>query len=152
MKILIAGIPGTGKTTFGDFLAGQKGYTHIDMEEDHRTNKILENRDNFISTFFSEGSNIVVTWGFSPDQETIDIINYLAQQEFLVFWFDGNRDSSRKETLKRSEFDEETLQLQLKSLDEWNVPEKINAKIINVFDTNGNFRNQSDIAKEIGVI
>jgi len=150
--ILIAGIPGTGKTTTGNFLAEKYGYIHIDMEEDYRTSKILENPEIFINKLFSGNSNIVVTWGFSPDQETIDVVNKLMEYGFGIFWFTGDRQIARGQTVKRGDYDEKVLQTQMVALNEWNVPKKINARIINVFNEQGNFKNKTDIAKEIGVI
>jgi len=147
--ILIAGIPGTGKTTFGNFLEKNYGYVHVDMEENHNTSEMLNDTDVFIKKYFSGNKNVVVTWGFSPDQETIDIVNKLRTFGFKIFWFDGNRDSAHKATMNRAGFDEKVLQQQMNSLTEWNIPEKTNAKIVNVFDEKGNFRDLAEIAGEL---
>lgn len=40
-RILISGIPGTGKTTLGNFLGDTYGYQHIDMEKHRRTSRII---------------------------------------------------------------------------------------------------------------
>src|SRR3989344_2387558 len=146
--ILIAGIPGTGKTTFGNFLEKNYGYVHVDMEENHRTSEILTDTEVFIKEHFSGNKDIVATWGFSPDQETIDVVNKLRTFGFKIFWFDGNRDSAHKATMNRAGFDEKVLQQQMNSLTEWNIPEKTNAKIVNVFDEKGNFRDLAEIAGE----
>lgn len=37
----------------------------------------------------------------------------------------------------------------MNALEAWGVPKKIKAKVINVFDADGNFRSLLDIAKEI---
>lgn len=147
--ILIAGIPGTGKTTLGNFLEKNYKYVHVDMEENHRTSEILADTDVFIQKHFSGGKDIVVTWGFSPDQETIDVVNKLHTFGFKIFWFDGNHDSARKATTDRVGFDEQVLQKQMNSLIEWNIPKKIKAKVINVFGENGNFRDLAEIANEL---
>jgi len=150
--LFIAGIPGTGKTTIGDFLAEKYKYIHINMEKDHRASKIMENYDKFITDFFSGTSNIVITWGFSPDQETTDIINQLRKYGFGIFWFDGNHISARKATMNRIDFDEEVLSRQMHLLDVWDAPKEIMAKTINVFNKDGNFRNLKDIVREIEAI
>jgi len=150
--ILIAGIPGTGKTTFGNFLEKNYGYVHVDMEENHNTSEMLNDTDVFIKKYFSGNKNVVVTWGFSPDQETIDIVNKLRTFGFKIFWFDGNRDFARKATMQRKDFDEQVLNKQMSSLDDWSIPEKIRAKIVDVFDLSGNFKNSEDIVKEISAV
>ena len=150
--ILIAGIPGTGKTTFGNFLEKNYGYVHVDMEENHNTSEMLNDTDVFIKKYFSGNKNVVVTWGFSPDQETIDIVNKLRTFGFKIFWFDGKRDFARKATMQRKDFDEQVLNKQMSSLDDWSIPEKIRAKIVDVFDLSGNFKNSEDIVKEISAV
>lgn len=147
--ILIAGIPGTGKTTIGNFLEKSYGYLHVDMEENHRTSEILADIDAFTKKHFSGNKDVVVTWGFSPDQDTIDVVNKLCTFGFKIFWFDGNRDSAHKATMNRAGFDEKVLQQQMNYLAEWDIPKKIKAKIIDVFNDKGNFRDLADITNEL---
>lgn len=150
--ILIAGIPGTGKTTMGDLLADRYGYKHINMEEDHRTSTILENFDDFCEKNLEKPENLVLTWGFSPDKETIDVVNKLRERGFRVFWFDGDRKVARQATMRRSDFDLNVLQVQMQALDAWQVPEKIGAKVVDVFGPEGNFRAGEEVAREMGVL
>ncbi len=151
--LFIAGIPGVGKTTIGNFLEQKYGYIHIDMERKNRNvSKIMNDHEKFISTFFSDDSHIVVTWGFSPDQRTIDFIKKLQKYGFDVFWFTGSQNSTRKACMSRPDFDEANLQRQMKLLDEWDIPSKINVNIVNVFDAKGSFKDVIYIAKEIGAI
>lgn len=148
--LIIAGIPGTGKTTFGNFLE-TKGYLHLDMEEGHRTSKILDDPEGFIKTNLPSDKNAVLTWGFSPDQETIDLVNQLRDFGFRVFWFDGDRKLARQASLNRPDFSEEVLRQQMEALNAWNVPPKISAAVVNVFDATG-FRRSLAIAEEVGAI
>ncbi|MDP1693911.1 MAG: hypothetical protein Q8L34_00025 [Candidatus Woesearchaeota archaeon] len=150
--ILIAGIPGVGKTTIGNFLESKYKYKHFDMEKYHRTSRIIKNVDKFIVKYFEKNKDIVITWGFSPDQKTIDVVNLLHKYGFKIFWFDGNRNSAGRATMQRKTFDEIVLKKQMQALDKWNVPKKINAKIINVFDKKGNFRGITKITKDIDAI
>lgn len=123
------------------------------MEKHHRTSRIIREPEKFFTRYFSGNRNIVITWGFSPDKETIDIVNDLLKKHgFEVFWFYGNEDLARKATLKRKGFDEAILQKQMNALKQWNVPDKIQAQMIDVFDKKGNFKEINEIAKEIGAI
>ncbi|HIH25408.1 hypothetical protein J4476_01635 [Candidatus Woesearchaeota archaeon] len=150
--ILIAGIPGVGKTSIGNFLESKYEYKHFDMEKYSRTSKIIKNADNFIAKNFKNNKHIIITWGFSPDKKTINVVNYLNKYGFRTFWFDGNKNSARRITMQRKTFDNRILKKQMSALDKWNVPKDINAKIINVFDKKGNFRKIMNIAKEIKAI
>jgi hypothetical protein len=108
--------------------------------------------DKFIGEYFKKNKDIVITWGFSPDKKTIDAVNILHKYGFKIFWFSGNRNSARRATMQRKTFNEIVLKKQIQALNKWGVPKKINAKIINVFDKKGNFREIIKIAKDIDVI
>lgn len=149
--ILIAGIPGVGKTAMGDFLESRH-YLHIDMEKYHRTRRVLDDTEAFILRYFPKDRNIVLTWGFSPDEKTIKVINRLHDYGFRIYWFEGNSRSARKAAMKRKGFDEAVLKKQMDSLSVWNVPRNIHAKRIGVFDKKGEFRKLSDIARRIRAI
>ncbi|PIQ91743.1 MAG: hypothetical protein COV70_02105 [Parcubacteria group bacterium CG11_big_fil_rev_8_21_14_0_20_39_22] len=120
------------------------------MEENPRTSKILESPEKFIEKHFSQSKDIIATWGFSPDKETMNIVKMIDRYGFDIFWFDGDRGLARKATMQRADFDESVLNKQMRSLDVWNVPEKIGAKIVNVFNKDGSFRNSESLAQEIG--
>lgn len=152
MRILISGIPGSGKTTLGDFLARDYGFVHIDMEEQGRGSAIVENSDAFIYELHAHAKPVVMTWGFAPDEETISVIRLLASQGFLVFWFDGDLNAARAACIRRGGFDEQVLQRQLQLIEQWDIARRIGATVINVFDAKGAHRNPEEIALEIGVI
>ncbi|MEK6955995.1 MAG: hypothetical protein AABW52_05020 [Nanoarchaeota archaeon] len=109
--ILVSGIPGVGKTTIGNFLESKYRYKHIDMEKYHRTSVISKNLDKFVAKHFKENNNIIITWGFSPDKKTINIVNFLNKYGFKIFWFDGNRESAKIATMQRKTFDNKILDL-----------------------------------------
>jgi shikimate kinase len=61
--LLVAGIPGTGKTCIGKHLAAQYGFQHVDMEADGVLASFLQNRTAFLGAL---ALNTVVTWGSTP--------------------------------------------------------------------------------------
>jgi hypothetical protein len=67
MMLLITGIPGTGKTTIGNYLQTHKGYDHLDVEAP--TGPRLEE---FLS---KHGDKKVITGGFVPGASNSVIIN-----------------------------------------------------------------------------
>ena len=89
MKILITGIPGTGKTTIGNYLALAKGYEHLDIEEalkrhDTTGSEIIQN---FID---SPSENKVITWGFIPEIDDNGVKKFL-DLGYKMIWFNGIR-------------------------------------------------------------
>ena len=61
--------PGTGKTTYGGMFATEFGFVHHDLEEQQTLNRFVANRAQFIGELLNEKKNVVVTWGFAPDEE-----------------------------------------------------------------------------------
>jgi hypothetical protein len=149
--VLITGIPGTGKTTIGDFLANSYDFIHFDMEETGRASEINSNVEKFVNINFPVDKNIVLTWGFAPDEATIKTIGLLKSYGFDLFWFDGDHDVAREMCIKRGNFNESEFQEQMRLLGIFDVPSKIGAKTINVFNEDGSFKSKSIIVKEVGV-
>ena len=163
MRILITGIPGSGKTTIGEYLKNNFNYFHMDMESDEnlgylKIEKMLDNPVEFIEEFINKFSNIVITWGFIPGDRHIEIINMLKKDyNFMLIWFDGDRKSAKNAFIRRSKkkgekyfkIAMEELNLQIPSINNSNVIERINPIIINTFDDNQNFKNSEEVIKEI---
>ena len=86
-RILITGIPGTGKTTLGDHLAQQHSYVHMDMENDGTRERFRRDRSAFLTNL---PEKVVITWGFHPQHDVGDIL-FLKESGFQLVWFAGNR-------------------------------------------------------------
>jgi adenylate kinase family enzyme len=118
-SLLIAGIPGTGKTTVGQALENDYDFVHLDFEK--------LNVNEFIATDFevlSEcGSRVVITWGFVPATTEIAAIKKLRQKGFALVWFDGNRKAARRDFIKRGDVPADLLDLQLARINQSRVLE-----------------------------
>lgn len=66
---LIAGIPGTGKSTLGETLVRDFDFLHCDLEEPEIVNRCAPNPDQFIDELLKTERSVVVTWGFVPDHQ-----------------------------------------------------------------------------------
>ncbi len=60
--ILIAGIPGMGKTTIGNHLAGNHNLIHIDMEQPSITESFLAAPDDFIELLLTKARKQALFW------------------------------------------------------------------------------------------
>jgi hypothetical protein len=88
--LLIAGIPGTGKTTFGDTLARDFGFLYYDLEEQQTLNRLASNPLQLIFDIVAQNRNVVVTWGFGPDDEpSIRFVLAFKASCFRVVRLDG---------------------------------------------------------------
>ncbi|MBN8675426.1 MAG: hypothetical protein J0L56_14950 [Chitinophagales bacterium] len=148
VKILLTGIPGTGKTTIGDYLRDTKEYLHINMEDQTVTSQIL-NIYQFVDELANNDKNIVVTWGFVPNESQTDIVLYFRNRGFSLIWLDGNREAARAAFNKRGDVSEELFELQLKRINEFDVIQKILPTTYNSFKNDSSFKDISVISKEL---
>ncbi len=157
MKILIVGIPGTGKTTIGNYLRDNRGFMHIDMESEDNIPEAFEKPQDFVKRLENISGDLVVTWGFVPIEQFINLIDKLKKLGFRVIWFDGNREFARKAFMERNKQHGEEflaksmddLHVQMTRINESDVIKKIDPKVIDTFDANGTFRPYEDIVKDV---
>jgi hypothetical protein len=155
-KLLITGIPGMGKTNFGNYLAAEHRYVHIDMESGNYISAIMVSPINFIENFVKE-ERVVVTWGFVPSDEQINTVKLFRNYGFKIIWFDGDRVAARREFTKRDQANGfeylnkslMALDLQLGRIENTKVIDKIEPIIINTFNKDHAFKHLDQIFNEI---
>ena len=138
MKLLITGIPGTGKTTIGEYLETNYGFLHLNVEKDPAKLK------DFIEI---PRDKKVITWGFIPgfDDDTVKIIQSLG---YKMIWFDGNRPAARRAFCRRKTVSVEALDIQMKKVENMDIS-VFNPIIMDTFDKNGNFLEQDIIVSKL---
>lgn len=105
VQLLIAGIPASGKSTFGKWLADTKGFLHVDMELPDTEpyswgrNGLREeweafwkglDRDSFIREIKGRASSVVLNWGFPPNPAVLPVVSKLKAGGVRLWWFDGD--------------------------------------------------------------
>lgn len=146
MKLLITGIPGTGKTSFGNFLQSEKGYEHFDMESVLK--KHGKEGSSVINEFINnKGEKKVITWGFIPKTDD-QLVRNLQSSGYRMIWFDGDRESARREFLNRGDTSEDLFDLQLSKIVDMDL-DSFNPVKINTFDHNGVFFTSEEVVKLI---
>ncbi len=146
MKLLITGIPGTGKTSIGNYLASVKGYEHLDIEAALKRHDAVGAK--IIKDFMdSPAENKVITWGFIPITDDAGV-QQLLDVGYKLIWFDGNREAARREFLKRGDVPVEALDNQMAKIEKFDV-EKFKPIYINTFSEDGMFLEKEAIAELI---
>ena len=151
-KLLITGIPGTGKTTVGDYLQDKFGYIHIDAEDRFRKESKFG-----LTDAHRKDKSVVITWGFPPELKAIGTINQLKQNGFKLIWFDGDREQARREFTKRenAKSDPKTriplrlFDLQIHNINALRVIEHIQPIQYNTFNSDHQFKDLAQIVDEI---
>lgn len=147
-KLLITGIPGTGKTTVGTELEKKYDFKHIDLENQDTLSEFIKNPTEFIEKLNKSRSNIVVSWGFVPETQT-DFVVQFKSSGFKLIWFDGNREAAIKMFKKRGTVSENALYIQLGNIERFNVVGRIKPFIYNTFDKRGRFKGLSEIIDDV---
>ena len=143
MKLLITGIPGTGKTTIGNYLALAKGYKHLDNEAALKRGDLKTIQD-FLA---HPAEDKVVTWGFVPEVDDAGVKQFL-DMGYQMIWFDGNREAARREFLKRADTPVEDLDNQMIRIEKHDL-EKFKPIRINTFSADGVFLDKEKVVELI---
>lgn len=151
-KVLVTGIPATGKTTLGDYLRDQHGFRHLNFE----TADLLR----FLPDGFTldrgrlreaerEGRNIVITWGFVPDTQ-FEAVLKIRGMGFRWVWFDGDRETALSKYLLHGR-PREAWELQLAKIRSVIDPQlaKLAPMLLDPFTTSGEYRAIEEVANEV---
>jgi shikimate kinase len=147
-RFLITGIPGMGKTTIGNYLQKEHSFIHVDMESGVNIS---------LSDILDLEKDVVITWGFVPNDEQISTVHLLKDNGFKLLWLDGNKEAAEREFIKRDsklgpaylQAQKEALKLQLERIKASDVITRIQPKIINTFDSRHQFKKLQEIVEEI---
>jgi hypothetical protein len=155
MKLmLITGVPGTGKTTLGCHLAKQHGFRHIDFEREDGLE--LKRFWRFgergfrtqVKTLKLKKQDVVVTWGFVPDRQ-LEKAKAMRSAGFEWIWTDGDRAAARRVFVARGTVEEPLFDAQIKRIETFINPAQLGIRVVNPFDSIGNFRPLEEIADEL---
>jgi hypothetical protein len=148
--LLITGIPGTGKTCYGNKFAKDFGFLHYDLEKQDTLDRLNAGPTQFIADIVSQNIDTVVTWGFAPhDPASVSVVLQFRNAGFKLIWFDGNRPAALRKFQKRATVTEELFYLQMYRIEASRVVDAIKSTIINPFDEREEFRPASELLEEM---
>jgi hypothetical protein len=151
MWLLITGVPGTGKTTIGDYLANAHGFEHLDFEHRPTLTRFFGRGETGLRAELDalrERGDVVITWGFDPDAQLAAVL-FLRDFGFSWIWFDGDRAAARREFLRRDTVHETARAVQLEKIDRHIDLSALRPRLINTFDGEGAFRSLAEISSEL---
>lgn len=147
--ILLTGVPGTGKTTMGNYLKDNHEFTHYNLEDEETLNNFLLDTCKFISKALAN-EKTVISWGFMPDKHTNHVLE-MKRSGFTLIWLDdgGDRTSSLRTFTNRNTVSKDAYDIQMFKIKDSGAIDIIQPIIINPFKENGEFKSCVDIAKEL---
>jgi cytidylate kinase len=124
--ILVCGIPGSGKSTFCEWLEREKGFIHLDFDfllREQGTQEKLStiapllrsDLDNFVSGVRKAGRSVAIDWGFPI--ASLGAVRLLKQKGFVPWWFDGDREAAHEAFTRRGTVSLEALQVQMAAIE-----------------------------------
>lgn len=150
-RILLSGIPGTGKTTVAEHLALAHNYAHVDMEADEFEPRRRFRKDpaSFLRAL-GDAKDIVMSWGFGPYDDN-PLIGLVRQAGYTLIWLDGDRVASLASFLRREQHDERMEAAyygQVNRIIITELVQRLDPVLVNPF-RDGSFRPTAEIADEI---
>lgn len=145
MKILLTGLPATGKTYLGRYLSDHKGYKHFNVEDPAHGQDYIKPLYKFIAP---PGEDKVVTWGFYPGQADPHI-HHLHSEGYRMFWLDGPRPLIRKHFKRRGTASVEELDAQLGRIDAMDLWKLRPVAIVDPYGLDGEFLNCDGLVARI---
>jgi len=149
VRLLITGIPGAGKTQFGEYLASVHGFVHRDLEDTTEFADFVDNPLTYLLKLSAEGQRSVITWGFVPVFRQIALVRCIGKHGFGIVWFDGDRAAALLAFQRRGTTPEVNFYLQMYRIESSKAFELICPIRIDRFNEHGEFRQPSAIFDEI---
>jgi len=142
--ILLSGIPATGKSEFGRYLARKRGFAHYDMECSPRGwphPELKQKWDTDVSAFIEEAlkthGRVALDWGFP-----VSCVSFVRQLQALgvrLIWFDGDIPAARKIFMQRGGIDVKLFDKQVKEVKEAGFPDALHCMVIEALSARGAF-------------
>ena len=152
--LLLTGVPGAGKTTLGDHLRDEHGFSHLDFETNTRENFLGDGSERHVRTRVNrlkkDGRDVVISWGFVPDQQ-LGFPLLFRKLGFTWVWLDGNREASHRAFTNRGTGSETNYTVQMEKIVRVIDPQldALAPVVINPFDDAGEFLTCDEIGGKL---
>ncbi|MFH1207882.1 MAG: hypothetical protein V1668_04810 [Patescibacteria group bacterium] len=134
----------------GDYFRDKLGYDHIDMESGNVFEELKRAPSDALTRFISSSSDLIVTGGFMVTDWAFQMLRQFIDAGFSFVWFDGDRQSARREFAKRGTVPLEAFDAKIIELEgHYDAIMALNPKVINPFNQGGAFKTLVQIAGEI---
>ena len=158
----IGGVPATGKSWLGSWLAAERGYLHIDAERNNGSN--FDTADahrewdelvatgrarSFLGAIARLSKPVVVNWGFPT--RCLYVVAALQEEGVQAWWFKADRAQARAAFEKRGGLDVRCFDRQMNDIDrEWSsIKSVFGRQMVSGLHPDGSQRRPEDLWSEI---
>jgi hypothetical protein len=147
-KLFLAGVPASGKSTFGEWLEANHGFVHIDAELPGRLARFdlagswdhflrTGDRREFLLRIRALNRPVLFNWGFPVSY--LPVVMLLKTYGFVPWWFDADREQARRANEQRKTVSLDDFETQMAGISrEWsNIESCFAPNILNVLDSAG---------------
>jgi hypothetical protein len=150
---MLSGIPATGKSEFGRYLAREHGFAHYDLEchpggwpHPELMATWCSNRAAFAFSIRQWHERVVLDWGFPISH--ISWVNELRANGVRLVWFDGDIGKARSAfEQRRSKGPVEGFDLQVAAIQQAGYPAALNCVVVPGLSAVGVFMDQRQIER-----
>ena len=152
--LLLSGIPATGKSSFGQYLARVHSFAHDDLEcyprgWPHPELKLQwdSSRSEFVKALQKIHSHIALDWGFPV--RCLPWVRELQDAGVRLLWFTGSRPQAREIFIARGGMDVRNFDDQIKAIQEAKLPASLQCNCVEVLSEAGVLKEPVAIFEEI---
>jgi hypothetical protein len=148
--ILLSGIPGAGKSTFGRYLSREHNFAHYDLEcwprgwpNPHLKERWDADRRAFVEELRQYHDRVVLDWGFPVS--CASWVAELRDQGVQLVWLDCDTNRARDAVVRRGGTDWIAFYQQVKQIQQAGYPDQLNCLVVPVLASSGSFLNPHQI-------
>jgi hypothetical protein len=159
--ILLSGIPASGKSTYARWLARERGFVHLDVEQRgalERAGLKLAWDSMFVPpgsvTLFTDvlcqqSHAVVIDWGFPP--YCLSVVSALQRHGVEAWWFDGDKRAAQQSFIQRGTVPIQCFEIQMRAIkQEWsNIKTLFGPRMINTIGRGPVYMAPEDVSKLI---
>jgi hypothetical protein len=152
--ILLSGVPATGKSTFGRYLAREHGFAHYDLECHPRgwphpdLKAVWEaSRQTFVGQLKQFHKRVALDWGFPVP--CLPVVDELRAQGVRLIWFDGDRNRARAVFQERGGLALSDFDAQVAEIAAAGYPTSLDCIIVMALSAQGAFKRPKAIERTV---